>query len=47
LYERTGLTLITLIPNEIKGFDNLNALSMVECAFVRVREWIPVPRRWL
>jgi len=47
VYERTGLTLITLTPTEVKGFDNLNALSLVERAFVYVRERIPVPRRWL
>lgn len=47
LYEATGMTLITLVPDEIKGFDNTNALSWGELAFTRVREHLPVPRRML
>jgi PPOX class probable F420-dependent enzyme len=47
LYEASGLTLITLIPDEIKGFDNTNALSRGELVFTRVREHLPIPRRIL
>jgi PPOX class probable F420-dependent enzyme len=47
LYESTGLTLITLAPAEIKGFDNTKALSRTELAFTRVREYLPIPRRLL
>lgn len=47
LYEASGLTLITLVPEEIKGFDNTNALSKGELVFTRVREHLPIPRRIL
>ena len=47
LYEASGMTLITLIPDEIKGFDNTNALSRGELAFTRIREYLPIPRRLL
>ena len=47
LYEASGMTLITLVPDEIKGFDNTNALSRSELAFTRIREYLPIPRRLL
>lgn len=47
LYEESGLTLITLVPDEIKGFDNTKALSTGELAFARLREHLPIPRRLL
>jgi len=47
LYEASGLTLITLVPDELKGFDNSNALSRGELAFTRLREHLPIPRRLL
>ena len=47
LYEMSGLTLISLIPDEIKGFDNTKALSASELAFTRIREHLPIPRRLL
>ncbi len=47
LYEATGMTLITLVPDEIKGFDNTKALSRAELAFTRLREHLPIPRRVL
>ena len=46
-YEASGLTLITLTPLEIKGFDNTKALKAAERAFIRVRESLPIPRAWL
>ncbi|MEO1057954.1 MAG: TIGR03618 family F420-dependent PPOX class oxidoreductase [Actinomycetota bacterium] len=47
VYARSGLTIITVVPTDVKGFDNTNALSAGERAFTRVRELLPVPRRWL
>jgi hypothetical protein len=47
MYAETGLTLITLAPTELRGFDNRHALSAIERAFVAVREHLPIPRLWL
>jgi PPOX class probable F420-dependent enzyme len=47
LYDASGLTLITLVPDEIKGFDNVHTLSRAELAFTRLREHLPIPRRLL
>lgn len=47
IYEQKGLTLITVTPTVVKGFDNLHALSAGERLFVRLRERLPIPRRWL
>ncbi len=47
IYVASGLTLITLTPSEIKGFDNTKALNAAERAFVRTRESLPIPRSWL
>lgn len=46
-YAETGMTLITLVPEELKGFDNRHALRPVERAFVALRERLPLPRTWL
>jgi len=46
-YARTGLTLITLRPAALRGFDNTRAVNAATLAFVRLREWLPVPRSWL
>lgn len=46
-YRQTGLVLLTLVPAELKGFDNRRALSTTQRAFVRWRERLPLPRRWL
>ncbi len=46
-YQASGLTLITLIPDEVKGFDNTKALSGFELAFIRLRERLPIPWTWL
>jgi len=43
-YAATGLTLMTLRPDAVRGFDNTRALSRSALAFVRVRNWLPVPR---
>ncbi|MEM9041859.1 MAG: TIGR03618 family F420-dependent PPOX class oxidoreductase [Actinomycetota bacterium] len=47
VYEKSGLTIITVVPTDIKGFDNTHALNTGERAFTRVRELLPIPRRWL
>lgn len=46
-YAASGLTLITLRPTAVRGFDNAHALGRMALAFVRLREHLPVPRRWL
>lgn len=46
-YESKGVTLITLRPEEVKGFDNTQLLSWMELAFTRIREHLPIPRRIL
>lgn len=47
IYEQSGLTLITLTPTDVKGFDNRHALNAGERLFVRLRDRLPIPRRWL
>jgi PPOX class probable F420-dependent enzyme len=46
-YERTGLTLLTLQPEAVRGFDNASALGRATRAFVKVRNHLPIPRTWL
>jgi len=46
-YARTGLTLITLRPAALRGFDNSRALGRATLAFVRLRDRLPIPRSWL
>lgn len=46
-YARTGLTLITLRPTELRGFDGSRAVSRAVLAFVRLRDRLPIPRSWL
>ncbi len=46
-YMTAGLTEIALAPAALRGFDNLNALTTAERAFVRVRNHLPIPARWL
>lgn len=47
VYAASGLTLISLVPDVVKGFDNLHALGRLERAWVSVRERLPLPRTWL
>jgi len=47
LWEARGLTLVTLAPTELRGFDNTRGLSKVQRAFIRLREALPIPRAWL
>jgi len=46
-YAQKGLTLITLRPSELRGFDNSRAVSAPILAFVRLRDRLPIPRSWL
>lgn len=46
-YQQRGLTLLTLRPESLRGFDNSHALGRAALAFVRLRDRLPIPRRWL
>jgi len=46
-YAQKGLTLITLRPTPLRGFDNTRAVSAPILAFVRLRNLLPIPRSWL
>jgi PPOX class probable F420-dependent enzyme len=46
-YEATGLTMITVEPHDVRGFDNLQALKPHEKAFMAVRRVLPAPLRKL
>jgi len=46
-YARTGLTLVTLRPKALRGFDNTQALGRAALLFMRLRDRLPVPRSWL
>ena len=46
-YARSGLTLITLRPSGLRGFDNTRALGRAALLFMRLRDRLPVPRPWL
>lgn len=45
--EATGQTLIRLVPERVKGFDNIKAINKALLGFVRLRDRLPIPRRWL
>lgn len=47
LYAASGVTLVTLAPSAVRGFDNHRTLSKPVLAFVRLRERLPIPRSWL
>ena len=42
-----GTTVVTLVPTEVKGFDNTRAINRALLAGVRVRNNLPIPRDWL
>lgn len=46
-YARTGITLITLRPAALRGFDNTHAIGRATLAFIRLRDRLPIPRNWL
>ncbi len=45
--ERTGQTLLRLVPSEVKGFDNTRVINAALLGYVRVRNRLPIPRHWL
>lgn len=45
--EAAGTTLVRLVPSEVKGFDNTRAIDRATLGFVRLRNRLPIPRRWL
>lgn len=45
--ERIGTTVISIVPEEVKGFDNTKAIGPALLAFARLRNRLPIPRRWI
>lgn len=46
-YEQSGLTLMTLTPDRVRGFDNTNGLGRATVAFLRFRALLPIPDDWI
>lgn len=46
-YAATGLTAITFTPAVVRGFDNTRGIGLAVRAFLVIRRYLPVPRRWL
>ncbi len=46
-YERSGLTLIALRPESVRGFDNTRGLGLGNSLFLKLRALLPLPRAWL
>lgn len=46
-YARKGLVRITLRPTALRGFDNTRAIGAATLAFLRLRDLLPIPKRWL
>jgi PPOX class probable F420-dependent enzyme len=46
-YAASGLTAITFTPEVVRGFDNTRGIGRAALAFLRIRRFVPVPRRWL
>jgi len=44
---KTGMVLITLIPESVRGFDNHRLIGAPLRAFMRIRNLLPIPRGWL
>jgi PPOX class probable F420-dependent enzyme len=45
--KETGMTILTLVPSEVKGFDNTRAINRALLTAVRVRNNLPIPRDWI
>jgi nitroimidazol reductase NimA-like FMN-containing flavoprotein (pyridoxamine 5'-phosphate oxidase superfamily) len=43
---RTGLSLVTLDPTRVRGFDNTRSIGLPLRLFMRLREALPLPRSW-
>lgn len=46
-YEAAGLTLMTLTPDRVRGFDNTRLLGRATVAFMRLRALLPIPNDWI
>ncbi len=46
-YAEKGITVVTLRPQTLRGFDNTRAINAAVLAFVRLRDRLPIPRSWL
>jgi PPOX class probable F420-dependent enzyme len=44
---KTGLTMITVDPTRVRGFDNHRMIGPALRLYMRVRELLPIPRRWM
>lgn len=44
---KTGLTLITVAPTRVRGFDNHRLVGAGLRLYMRLRESLPLPRHWL
>jgi PPOX class probable F420-dependent enzyme len=45
--EKSGTSVLTLVPTEVKGFDNTRTINRALLTGVRVRNTLPIPRHWL
>jgi PPOX class probable F420-dependent enzyme len=45
--QKSGSTVLTLVPSEVKGFDNTRSINRALLTAVRVRNNLPIPRDWL
>jgi hypothetical protein len=43
---KTGLSLISLEPSRVRGFDNTRMIGFPLRLYMRVREHLPLPRSW-
>jgi PPOX class probable F420-dependent enzyme len=43
----TGLSLLTLEPARVRGFDNHRLVGVALRLYMRVRDSLPIPRQWL
>jgi PPOX class probable F420-dependent enzyme len=46
-YTKTGLVLMTLTPQRVRGFDNTRLIGAPLRLYMRLREILPIPREWL
>lgn len=46
-YTKSGLVLITMSPQRVRGFDNTRLIGAPLRWYMRLREMLPIPREWL
>jgi hypothetical protein len=44
---KTGLSLVTIQPTRVRGFDNHRLVGAGLRLYMRLRESLPLPRHWL